>query len=370
MNSRELVLGTLQHQDVDRIPVYFGGTSTFLTDEAYDRLRQHFGLEGEVDPYRKGHTGTIYDDRILEKLGADVRFVVFNLQNYGVREFVSEDRIIDEWGIPIVRVGGMWSRMDPPLTDASYDDVAKHRFHVPSLDERNRGLREHARYLAEETDYAVVARSPHSASFLELGCWLMGAEDFFVDLVTQEDACELLLDKICETQMAYYEVFLKEVGEYVDIVETSEDYGTQKSLFISPSTYREMIMPRKLKIHEVIHRYAPQAKIFHHSCGAIRQLLPDLIDTGIDIIHPIQPGLPGMDPDELKKEFGDRICFCGGIDMQHAINGTPEDVDREVLRCKKALGKSGGYFYSTSNHIQIDTPVENVLRLFEDFQKL
>lgn len=370
MTSRERVLTALKHQQPDRIPIYFGGTSSFLTDAAYKQLKKYMGIKGEVEPYRKGHTGTIYDPRILEALGADVRFLVYRLENYGVREYISEDYIIDEWRCPLVRSGSMWSRVNPPLADASLEEIKEFPFPDPSKDRGNEYLEEEARNLRENTDYALVARSVHSASFMELGCWLRGSEDFFCELVMEEEECHVLLDKIMEAQMKYYEVFLKKVGKYVDIVETSEDYGTQQSLFLSPETYRSMIMPRKKKIIEVIHTYAPQAKIFHHTCGAVRKLIPDLIDTGIDIINPIQPYLPGMDAGELKAEFGDQICFCGGIDMQHAINGSFADIDREVLRCKKELGHDGGYFYCTSNHIQEDTPVENIIRLFEDFQKL
>jgi len=157
------------------------------------------------------------------------------------------------------------------------------------------------------------------------------------------------------------------VGPYVDIVETSEDYGTQNSMFLSPATYREMIMPRKKKINEVIRKLAPQAKILHHSCGAVRKLIPDLIETGIDILNPIQPGLPGMDPRELMEEFGSELCFCGGIDMQKALNGSFADIERDVQRCVDAMGFGGSYLIGTSNHIQSDTPPENVIHLFECF---
>lgn len=369
MTARERVLASLEHRQPDRIPVYFGGTSSFLTDAQYYRLKEYLGIKGDVQPYRKGHTGTIYDPRILDALGVDVRFLVYRLEDHGIREIIDEDHMIDEWGILLVRSGNMWSRMSAPLKDADVGEIREYQFPDPGSDTWNEDLEQEAKNLREQTEYALVARSVHSASFMELGCWLRGSEDFLCELVMEEETCHVLLDKIMQTQMRYYEVFLKKVGRYVDIVETSEDFGTQQSLFLSPQTYRDMIMPRRQKINAVIHKYAPQAKILHHSCGAIRKLIPDLIETGIDILNPIQPNLPGMDARELKEEFGDKICFCGGIDMQHAINGSYQDIDREVIRCKEQLGQDGGYFYSTSNHIQEDTPVENVMRLFEDFQR-
>lgn len=369
MTSRERVLAALNHCQPDRIPIYFGGTSSFLTDAAYFQLKEYLGIKGEVEPYRKGHTGTIYDSRILEALGADVRFLVYKLENYGIKRVVNENCMIDEWGCMLMKAGNMWSRVNPPLADAELEEAREFPFPDPTGDKGNEHLEEEARRLRETTDYAIVARSPHSAGFLELGCWLRGSENFFCELIMEEEICQVLLDKIMEAEMKYYEVFLKKTGKYVDIVEMSEDYGTQQSLFLSPETYRRMIMPRKKKIIEVIRKYAPQAKIFHHSCGAVRKLIPDLINTGIDILNPIQPNLPGMDAAELKGEFGDQICFCGGIDMQHAINGNFADIEAEVLRCREALGHNGGYFFSTSNHIQEDTPVENVVHLFESFRK-
>lgn len=369
MTSKERVLCALEHKQPDHIPVYFGGTSCFLTDEAYDRLKNYLGLTGEVEPYRKGHTGTIYDERILEALGVDVRFLVYRLKDYGVREFVSENRIIDEWGVPIVKSGEHWSRVDPPLANANVDEIASFQFPTPEGNTRNGHLKEQAKRLHDENRYAVVARSVHSASFLELGCWLRGYETFFCDLVEESDEAEILLDKIMEAQIAFYQDFLKDIGEYVDIVETSEDYGTQNSLFLSPSTYRSMIQPRRRKINEVIRKLAPHAKILHHTCGAVRKLIPDLMDSGIDILNPIQPFLPGMDASELKAEFGNKLCFCGGIDMQQAINGSFEQIEADVARCAEALGHDGGYFFATSNHIQSDTPPENVVRLFETFHK-
>ena len=366
---KEIVLDAINHRPVERLPIYFGGTSSFLSDVAYFRLKEYLHIEGDVDPYRKGHTGTIYDERILDALGADVRCLVFNLENYGVKEVVSDEKIIDEWGCPLVKSGEHWSRVDPPLAGATYEDIKRFPFPDPRENTRNRNLMEAAKKLYEENKYAIVARSTHSASFIEQGCWMMGTEDFLCDLVEETKEVELFLDRVMETQIAYYEEFLKDIGSYVDIVETSEDYGTQNSMFISPETYASMIKPRRKKINETIHKYAPQAKIFHHTCGAVRKMIPELIDSGIDILNPIQPGLPGMDPAKLKEDFGKDICFCGGLDMQKALVGSFEDIEKDVKRCQDAMGFDGGYLIATSNHIQSDTEPENIVHLFECLHK-
>lgn len=338
MTSKERVLLALAHKQPDRIPVYFGGTSSFLSDVAYFNLKDHLGIQGDVDPYRKCHTGTIYDPRILEALDVDVRFLVYNLENYGIRDHISSDRVIDEWGVPLVRSGEHWSRVDPPLEYATLAEMMAYPMEMPE-NHRNGHLVAQAKALREENKYGIVARSVHSASFLELGCWLRGFMPFFCDMAQNSPMATVLLDKVMEAQIAYYTDFLSQVGPYVDIVETSEDYGTQASMFVSPDTYRKLIQPRRMKINETIHKFAPQAKILHHTCGAVRPLIPDLINTGIDILNPIQPNLAGMDPAELKAEFGNQICFCGGIDMQTHHQRQSVGYQRKCKPLRPSIGQ-------------------------------
>ncbi len=364
MTSRERVLTALDHEEPDRVPLYFGGTSSFLTDQSYFQLKKFLKIEGEVEPYRVGHTGNIFDQRILEALDVDVRCIHLKRPQNTVVKRIDEQTVLSDWGIPIKNVDGYGVRVDPPLANATEEGFESHPWPDPYDPGRIKGLADYAKYLRENTDKAVVARSPQSASFLEYGGWLRGVEQFFMDLVINKELAEKLLDKILDIQLKFYDVFLSAVGKYVDIVETSEDYGTQKRLLISPKLFREMIKPRRKAINDFIRSKCPGAKILHHSCGAVETIIEDLIETGVDILNPIQPFAEGMNPGEIKAKHGEKVCFCGGIDMQYAMIGDEEDIEKDVKLRIQQMAKGGGYLLCTSNHVQSDTPPSHVVFLY------
>jgi len=368
MGSRERVLTTLDHREPDRVPLSFGGTASSFTDRAYFRLKEYLGIQGDVKPYRYGHTGNYYDDRILEALGTDYRYLVLTFPDDSHLNYLSDGSFVDHWGIRRQEVDGYVSRVGHPLADATIDDLDTYPWLDPCADDAPKlavGIKDRAKYLNDEVDCAIVARAAMSTSFLENGAWLCGYEQFLMHLLLDKPFAQKLINKIFEVQISLYDLLLDGVGEYVHIVETAEDYGTQKSLLISPDTYREMIMPARKRLNDFIKSKAPDAKILHHSCGAIRQLIPDLIESGIDIINPVQPLAAGMDSFELKALWGDEICFDGGIDMLEAIDASVPRLEKEVARRVLALAPGGGYSLGTSNHIQEDTPPSNVVALFE-----
>ena len=204
-----------------------------------------------------------------------------------------------------------------------------------------------------------------SSSFLENGAWLCGYEEFLVRLKDDKPFATRLIEKILGVQLALYDILLDGIGQYVHIVETAEDYGTQTSLLISPATYREMIMPARQQLNAFIKSKAPHAKILHHTCGAVGRLIPDLWASGIDILNPIQPLATGMDSATLKGQWGDRLCFDGGIDTQYALPGSPAALAAEVAQRVLALAPGGGYSLGPANHIQADVPPANVVALYE-----
>ena len=186
-----------------------------------------------------------------------------------------------------------------------------------------------------------------------------------VDTITDPEFAHALIEKILTVQIEMYGYLLDQVGEYIDIVESGDDYGSQQSLLISPDAYREFIFPARKKLNQAIRQKAPQAKIYLHSCGAIADIIEDLIDCGVDILNPVQTSAAGMDPVTLKDKFGDRICFHGAVDTQKAMTGSVEQVEDEVKRLIDILGRDGGFILSSCNHIQSDIPPENVARMFE-----
>jgi len=161
-----------------------------------------------------------------------------------------------------------------------------------------------------------------------------------------------------------YRILLDAVGPYVHLVQWASDYGTQDALFISPETYREMLKPYDKEIIDFIREHAPRAKKFFHSCGSIYPIIPDLIDIGVEVLNPLQPLAAGMDSARIKKEFGDRLCFHGAIDIQQALPGSLDDVERELRTRLAALAPGGGYILAPANHIQPDVPGANVVHLY------
>jgi len=367
MTSRERVMKALSHKEPDRVPLNFGGTASNLTDIAYFKLKRYLNIEGEIRPYRRGHTGNYFDQRILEKLDTDFRYVVMKEPQPIIKD---KDTIVDEWGITIKKINNYGVRIGPPpLEKASEKDLQVYNWPNPYDPLRTEGLEEEAKKLYETTDKVIVARAPLSASFIEYGIWLRGAENFFVDLIANKKFANRLLDKLLEIQIGFYDAFLKKVGKYVQIVETAEDYGTQQGCLISPRLFREMIKPRRKELNLFIKSRWPHLKILHHSCGSIWELVEDLIDTQIDILNPVQPLAKNMDSEVLKKKFGSKICFDGAIDTQKALPGSIDEVREEVIRRIKALAPGGGYILAPANHIQPDVPPENVVALFNFARK-
>lgn len=129
---------------------------------------------------------------------------------------------------------------------------------------------------------------------------------------------------------------------------------------MSPEMFREFIKPRRKELNTVINELAPKAKVFHHSCGSITKIIDDLIDTGVDILNPVQPLAVGMDSFKLKKDFGDRICFHGGIDGQKALPGSKELLEKEIKTRIDAFAPGGGYIIAPTSNFQDDTPLENI----------
>lgn len=364
LTHRERVRLALNHMEPDRVPMDLCGSTCNIVDPLYFKVKGKLGISGDIKPYRKGRTSSYYDDRILEAFDIDFRHIWLGPPKGFTAVEYPDGSYIDEWGVTFKKIGDYVEVVDFPLKDAEVKDLAKHTW--PDMNDRSRveGLKDRVEFLRKNTDYAISAKFVTSGGFLEHGGWLRGFEQFMVDLMTDEEMADTLMDKIMEVKIRLYRMMLEEVGGSVDIVELAEDFGTQSGLLISPELYRKYMKPRYKKIIHAIKECAPDSKIFFHSCGAVRELINELIDTGVDILNPIQPLAAGMNSAELKAEFGDRVCFHGGIDIQYALPGTLEDVRREVEERISALAKSGGYILAPTNHVQYDTPPENLIELY------
>lgn len=378
MDSRERVLTAIQHKEPDRVPFDLGGTVvTGIQARAYSRLREYLGL-AKVDIQiidvlqQLAHV----DDDVLDYLEVDVRNVSprssasFKLeikdspdQKYSY--FYDEYRI--GWRMP--KGGGMYYDMFDhplagPLTEA---DIDRYQLPDPLDPARFARLRTAAQKVLEEEKRALIIGNI-SAGIFELLTWTRGYQDAYADWAANPALSRKLLVKFLEMQLAYWEkMFDTMKGIPIDIVQMADDVAGQNRLLISPSSYRTLLKPLHQVIFDYLHTKS-DAKIFFHSCGAIRPLIPDLIEIGVDILNPVQVNAASMDSAELKREFGKDIVFWGGgVDTQTAFDEshTPDEVRREVRKRLEDLMPGGGFVFNTIHNIQGNVPPENIMAMWE-----
>jgi uroporphyrinogen decarboxylase len=272
------------------------------------------------------------------------------------RSFVSkimpDDNFYDEDHILWKRVGYDYSPMTAPLIDASIDTLGKIIWPDPYDPIRTTGLKEEVNKLFETSDYAIIADIMCRGPF-EQAVKLRGYENFLIDLSTNSGFASALLEKITEIIIGFWDVYLAAVGDQVQIVCQGDDIGMQTGLIISPKMYRKFIKPCHKRIYDFIH-LRTKAKLFMHSCGAIFDVIPDLIEAGVDILNPIQRNAAKMDIMKIKETFGKDICLWGGgIDInQLGKDISLDQIDGEVKRSLDILAKGGGYVFALTGSIK------------------
>jgi uroporphyrinogen decarboxylase len=301
---------------------------------------------------------------VLEKLDVDFRHVWLSSPDKPKARKLSDGTVVDEWGITWSAEGSYPVHF--PLQSATLDEIKQYAWPFPARDWNTEALHERARFLREQTDYAVTAKAVFAgAGILERCTYLRTIDNFFLDLCTNEEIALFLIQKITDVEIALWDVFLDAVGPFIDVVQRASDVGTQTSLMISPELFRKYFKPAEIKVTDFIRKKAPQSKIWFHSCGAIRPLIPDFIDFGVQVLNPVQPLATGMESRGLKRDFGDVLCFHGGIDIQRALPGTLADVRREVELRISSFGPGGGYILGPANHVQKDTPARNIIEMYQ-----
>jgi len=365
VTSRERVLASLRHKEPDRVPIDLGAGTTGIEVEAYDRLKALLGLKGQTKTFVRDHVEV--DDPILQQFGIDTRYVrVGGPRGHRVR-IEADNSYLDIWGVRWQKPASSlyWDMVAHPIAEPTLEALAAYRWPDPHDPGRTDGIRDRARTLSGQGEYAVVLDNTGFGAF-EQGWALRGFENFYMDMVAEPKFAEALIQGVADYQVALYEHVLEEVGPYVDVVMVAEDLGSQDGPLISPETYRRMVKPAQKRVWQFI-KSRTDAKLFLHSCGSVRRFIPDLIEIGVDILNPIQVAAAGMDPKELKREFGNDLTFWGGgCDTQRVLTfGTPDDVEREVRRRIRELAPGGGFVFNQIHNIQPGVPPENVVRMFE-----
>jgi len=255
---------------------------------------------------------------------------------------------------------------DTTLTQEAIDNL---HWPDPADPRRWRGLPEKAEALRSR-GYPVVMRGL-CAGILEMACRLRPMDKFLMDLVADEAAAVRLLRKITDLKAAFWDAALEDLGRLVDVVAEADDYGTQSSMLISPRTYRRLLKPMQADIFRVIRKKLKDGFIFFHSCGNVRELIPDFIEIGVDILNPVHIAAAGMQPESLKKDFGADIVFWGGgVETQTILpRGTPHEVRENVKKNIAALAPGGGFVFNTVHNIQPDAPPENIVAMWEALRR-
>ena len=351
-----------------------------------DRTPRDFAAVPEVWERLGAHFGTGDRGAILRRLGVDCRIVSYDgfcrppdVPPEGVDLDASRERS---------SVGGMWRRREPdgsnrdiwgahrrpvanafgvldefasfPLgTATGPEDLRRHRWPQPSwwdfgglraaIEGLNRGERHHIRF--------------RLGSVFETAWSLYGFERMLLDLAADPSMPDYLMERIAEVHIENLRTALEAAGDLIDVVYFYDDLASQEGLLVSPRLYDRHIGPHHRRIIELARKFGKPAMM--HCCGSIRPLIPRLIDMGLSILNPIQPSARGMDPEGLAADFGGRLAFHGGIDVQrHLPRATPEEVARKVAWTCDVLGRGGGYILAGSHHVQADTPIENVLAMY------
>jgi uroporphyrinogen decarboxylase len=373
MRSRERVLAALDHREADRVPRDLAGTRySSIHAEAYQRLRAGLGLpqaELSVVDTTQG-LAHVHDD-VLERFGADVGLVSPGAPSGHRREVTSDgesERFNDEWGVVRARpIGGLYyEAVSAPLGGViGPADVAAFAWPDGGDEGRFVGMAERAGHIREVEGRAVVVGTL-CAGVSEMLFRLRGYEDGYMDLAADQALARRIMEQVVEVKLAYWERVLDELGDLVDVVAEADDLGAQHAPLFSPAVYRDIVKPLHAQLVELVKRRS-RARFFLHSCGAIRSLIPDLIEIGVECLNPVQVSADGMATAKLKAEFGRDITFWGGaVDPQRVLaRGTAEEVRSEVRRRIADLKPGGGYVFASVHNIQAHVPVENILAMWE-----
>ena len=361
MTHRERFHEAASHGHPDRAVYDLGCPQTWVDYETTKKdLADLLHLEGP----KKGNYNL--DERILEALDIDTR-LVGDIATPPTSHCRQEGNIrYNSWGIGWADLNGRMEFAYSPLRDCTIDEMMAYEFPDPEKIDRNliHAWANQARELHEKTDYAVVASYPVDGGIFEMGCWLFGYDDFLYRLAGEPEFVHAYAQRMIEYQKKVIDIYYGALGKYIDCTITQDDYGTQTGPFMSNAMFDEFFKPYLKERIDHTRKYT-DAFIKHHSCGSVYYCIPSLIECGVDLLNPIQPGAYMMEPERLKKDFGDRVGFWGGIDTQHLlVHGSEQDVKNGVKKVLSVLDQNGGYVLAPAHTIQHDVPAQNVIAIY------
>ena len=356
------------------MPICFNGTIfTGIAEcppdgQICSRLYEYLGLRDaqpvEISDVFNGVVNL--DERVVERLHSDIQVITPNPP----RAIVEPDGT-KTWpwfcGLRIKKVGYHDEPFEWPMRYmTTKNDIDEYPWPDPTVNIME-GVVEKARYLQEETDYFVVGSTPSAGFPFAAYAFLSGMDKWLTDMKIRPKFYHQLAEKFLELNLAIGDQFFGGIGPYLDGATIFDDLGSQQGPLISHDDYVEFYKPYTREIIRNIRRHLrPEAKIILHSCGSVYYAIPDLIEIGVDMLHPVQPLAHSMEPWRLKRDFGGKITFLGGFDIQWLLpRGAVEEVREGARKLIQEYALGGGYIFAMTHNIEPDASPENIVAAFD-----
>ncbi len=397
MNSRERLLISLSHREPDKVPVDLGSsTVTGISATAYNNLKEELQIVSPTKVFDVVQQLAEVDMEIINLFGVDAldinRLSTKKSEWYEVTLANGSKAEFPSWFKPVKAADGSWFTRDEEGTIISKMPAGATFFdqmHFPyeksypdNLSNLNKALKKiswvvhsHASNLntselrseliktKESTNKALVMSG--GVKLLELGFFIRRMDNFLMDLMMDEDKLTEMLDILVDMHLSGLEKKLSTIGDLVDVIRFGDDLGMTSGPFMDLGTFRKHFKPRYKILCDYVKEHS-NMKIFMHSCGSIKQFIPDLIEVGFDILNPVQTNCYEMDLLTLKKEFGRDITFWGGgVDTASVLNrATPQKIREDVLSRCEILAKGGGFVFAPIHNILSEVPPQNILAAY------
>jgi len=378
MSPRERVLAAVEHKEPDRIPIHFGAPSSGIVEivppchvtagrnYGYTALVKYLGLYPPKPEPRMGSLNEVtnIDERVLERLHSDTRCLYAGT---APRKYMPDGSFIDRYGFRWYPLGPCYdvSGREPMRGVAKIEDMEKYPWPDPHDPIIGQGKEKEAKKLSEETEYWIIGVPELGQSLLAIYFFLFGYERALTDPVLRPEFFKATMDRMMEVQKGIVETFLQATGDYIDVFYLGDDMGTQTGPTMSLDFYRK----HWKRYHKELVQHSKKftkAKIQLHSCGSNWIFVKDFREIGIDILENVQPKPWHNEPWRLKRDYGNIVCFFGGIDVQELLPfGTIEDIEQVVKETIRIYGEDGGYILALQHTAGAEIPPEKIVAVFD-----
>jgi uroporphyrinogen decarboxylase len=386
MTGKERIQTVLDHKEADRVPYDLAGTTvTAITKNAYINAMRERGLSTE---YEKDEIDPIQQiimpvEENLIKLKSDTRRIgASRIPEYLTKRKVSENgimRVTDfygcDWELDLSK-DLYYNQVSYPLKDYPTTSEGVENLYRVDWEEYVKVLhKDLANQMLRVKDNCCIA-DRNTAGFTENSLRIRGYEEWYMDTMMDYKGVDRLLNVILEDKIQYWDALIdwaceNGMEDRIQVVSECDDLGSQDATIMEPDMLRTLVIPKIETLFSHVKERLPNTKTFLHCCGAIRPIIPDLIDAGMDILNPVQYTAAGMDLAGLKKDFGDALTFWGGgVDTQSTLNnGTPQEVRDEVKKVLDILAPGGGFVFAPVHNVQDDVSPENFWAMWDTLQE-